>query len=72
MEILIYKTNLSSNKKVRSIKSALNNHPDILSWTVDREDIDNVLRIEASESVQEIEFRKLMKRYGIFCEVLPD
>jgi len=72
MEILIYKTNLSSNKKVRHIKSTLNNHPHIVSWTVDREDIDNVLRIEASQSVKEKEFRELMKRFGIFCEALPD
>lgn len=72
MELLIYKTNLRSNKKVRSIAPTLNRHPDILRWTVDREDIDNVLRIEAAESVQEKEFKSLMKQFGIYCEDLPD
>ena len=60
MELLIYRTNLNSNKKVRYVKSALNSHPDIINWTVDREDIDNVMRIEASQSVNEIEFKNLM------------
>lgn len=72
MELLIYKTNLSSNKKVRYVKSALNGHPDIINWTVDREDIDNVMRIETAGSVNETAFKDLMKQYGVYCEDLPD
>ncbi len=72
MELLIFKTNLKTRKKVRHIKSILNRHPNIIDWTVDQEDIDNVMRIETIGSIDETDIINLMKPHGVFCEELPD
>ncbi len=49
-EILVFKTDLESEERMEAVKPFLDKHPGILRWTVDRHDIDKVLRIE-SENV---------------------
>ena len=51
MNILIFRTNIKTKKKVKAVKPLFNNHPVITAWSIDIEDIDNVLRIEAQEQV---------------------
>ena len=68
MKLLIFRT----DKKVKAIKSLFRDHPVILDWSIDTEDIDNVLRIEATESLHEGDVISLVKTYGFHCEVLPD
>ena len=46
-KILVFKTNLETEDGIRAVSSVLNDHPGIFKWTVDRWDVDNVLRIEA-------------------------
>ncbi|HTD41124.1 MAG TPA: hypothetical protein VK671_10925 [Mucilaginibacter sp.] len=48
MEVLVFKTNVTSKKKVSEISSLLTSFPAIQQWNFDLEDCDKVLRIEAS------------------------
>ncbi|WP_262509407.1 hypothetical protein [Urechidicola croceus] len=41
-------------------------------WTIDQEDIDNVLRIKATDNLNENVVIELIKTKGFYCDVLPD
>ena len=68
----ILRTDIKTKKKVKEIKPVLNNHPFILNWTVDLEDVDNVLRIESMSDLYEKDVIGLVRENGFFCESLPD
>ena len=70
MELLIFQTDIKSKNKVKSIEPILNNHSDILKWTIDLEDIDNVLRIEATTNLLEAEVIDLIKDKGFYIQTL--
>jgi|TARA_R110000851_G_scaffold144049_1_gene283088 hypothetical protein len=70
MELLIFQTDIKSRNKVKSIEPILNNHSDILKWTIDLEDIDNVLRIEATTNLLEEEVIDLIKDKGFYIQTL--
>ena len=72
MELLLFRTDIKSKKKVKSLKSMFNNHNDILDWSVDLEDIDNVLRIEATVNVTEDDIVQLVKDNGFYIKTLTD
>jgi len=48
MEILVFKTNVTSKRKVSKVKSLLTSVAAIKQWNFDLEDCDKVLRIEAN------------------------
>ncbi|MCX2681617.1 hypothetical protein OOZ15_16820 [Galbibacter sp. EGI 63066] len=72
MKLLIFRTDIKTKKKVKSLKPILKNQSTITEWTVDTEDIDNVLRIEAKETLTEKEVIHLLKKNGYYCEPLLD
>lgn len=72
MNLLIFRTDIKSKNKVKTIKPILNNHPTISEWSVDLEDIDNVLRIEAQDDLSEKDIIHMIKKCGFYCEMLPD
>lgn len=72
MEVLILKTNISSYKKAKRLLPIFNSHPFIKRWSVDTEDIDNVLRIEVAEKQNDHEIIEIVKDQGFYCESLPD
>lgn len=72
MKLLIFKTNIGTKNKLKTVKSLFNNHATIKRWTVDMEDIDNVLRIEAIEPLAERDVIDLINARGLRCEVLTD
>ncbi|MDT7832899.1 hypothetical protein RQM59_10945 [Flavobacteriaceae bacterium S356] len=72
MELLILKTDISSNEKIKRLLPIFNSHPIIRRWSVDTEDIDNVLRIEVAEKRNDMEIIKIVKDQGFYCESLPD
>ena len=72
MKILIFKTDIQTKQKVNIVKPLFNKHPSIIVWSVDTEDIDNVLRIEAADDMVEGEVIELVEPTGLHCEVLPD
>jgi len=49
MEILVFKTNVTSRKKVSMIAPLLTSFPTIRQWNFDLDDRDKVLRIESTE-----------------------
>ncbi|WP_106790843.1 hypothetical protein [Aquimarina sp. Aq78] len=72
MELLIFRTDIKSKKKVKSLKPVLNNHSDIIKWSIDLEDIDNVLRIEATTNLSEVDVIDLVQIQGFFIKILSD
>ncbi len=72
MELLLFRTDIKSKKKVKSLKPTFNNHSEIIKWSIDLEDIDNVLRIEATEKLSEQDVIKLVQLKGFYIKILPD
>lgn len=72
MQLLLFKTNITSQRKIKTVKPLFKNIPAVIDWNIDTEDIDNVLRIEASEQLSEKEVIQLIQTQGFFCEVLED
>jgi tRNA G26 N,N-dimethylase Trm1 len=70
MNVIVLKTNIQTKKKVKSLIPAFNNHAGIKRWNVDTEDVDKVLRVEADQSLQEIEIIQLIHSHGFSCEEL--
>jgi len=71
MELYIFKTNIQSQEKALALNPLFEKHPVIKRWTVDTEDIDKVLRIEAQDQLAEGEFMNGLKQAGYQCEVMP-
>ena len=70
MNILIFKTDLKTKKTIKMVRPIFNNNSMITKWTVDNEDIDNVLRIEAHNGLNEEDIIFLMKTHDLYCEDL--
>jgi len=70
MKVLIFQTNIDSPLNVDAIQPLFNNHSHILNWSIDTEDIDNVLRIEAHDNLHETDIIKLMTTQGYYCDDL--
>lgn len=72
MKLLIFKTNIESYERIAMVNTILAGSPQVQSWSVDTEDIDNVLRIEADNEATESLFAELIEATGLECEALPD
>lgn len=70
--VLVLKTNITSKRMLQAIQPVFNSHAAIQRWTIDTQDIDNVLRIEAHANLQEVDVVALMRKYGFECEELSD
>ena len=71
MHILVFKTNIASDDAHKIIGTVLDPHPQIVNWTIDKDDVDKVLRIE-SKTNNASEIISNISRLGFFCEELPD
>lgn len=69
--VLVFKTNISNPRQVKSIAATLDRCPEILKWNVDLADIDRVLRIEATHAQCEPVI-ELVTAAGYACEELTD
>ena len=69
MHILIFKTNIRFSKEIKRVEEVFKYIPNVLSWHVDREDVDKVLRIESVTNNKE-EIINLIKQEGYVCEEL--
>ena len=72
MNLLIFRTDIKTKKKLKAIKPLFNNHPVITDWSIDLEDIDNVLRIQVQGDLEEEDIIHLVRMSGFYCEVLDD
>lgn len=69
--ILIFGTNIKTERDKANISTILNNHPEIDQWNVDLEDIDSVLRI-VSPSLNVEKTIKLITEQGFKCSELSE
>lgn len=72
MNVIVLKTNIQSREKAETLIPIFDNHKAINQWTVDTEDIDNVLRIELKEHLDEREIISIINSYGFFGEDLKE
>ena len=70
--ILVFKTGIKTSAMIDIIRPTLDSLPSIHSWSVDIEDIDNVLRIEASDSISEDDIIRSINNSGFYCTPLAD
>ena len=69
MDILVFKTNLSSKNRIRIVGSSLDVHPHIYQWNVDLHDHENILRVVAN-NIEGKEVENLVLSAGYYCEEL--
>ncbi|RIV19035.1 hypothetical protein DYU11_26420 [Fibrisoma montanum] len=69
MNVLVFRTNINSAQRVHQAACRLCKLKGICRWSVDLEDCDCVLRIEA-ETVAEVDVIRVMQKAGLKCEVL--
>lgn len=72
MNILIFKTDLSTDLDVKYVQPIFDSYFSIIDWSVDLEDVDNVLRIVAKDSIKDADIIRLMQANKVICEGLPD
>lgn len=71
LQILVFKTTIKTQEDKEKIAPLLLSLPQIYRWTVDCEDCDCVLRIEA-EGISEEQIIETVQRAGFECEELND
>lgn len=71
-KLLILKTNIQTPQQLREIRPLFQRHPFVIDWSVDTEDVDCVLRIEAFVPLTETKVIQLVEAQGFYCDVLPD
>lgn len=69
-KLLILKTNINTSKKVRTLEDYFNTKSSILKWSIDLEDIDNVLKIRANKNLSENDIINQIKTLGFDCKDL--
>jgi hypothetical protein len=69
--ILVFKTNIRSIRDIKIVEETISQLEGLMRWNVDRDDIDNVLRIETS-CPDPGRIIGLVREAGFFCEELPD
>lgn len=70
MNILVFKTNIDNTEKLASVNNSFSGIPKIYLWSVDMEDIDNVLRVETSGDIAESNIIDLLNEINVYCQDL--
>lgn len=69
MEILVFKTNVSSKRKIDRLRPLLTSIPAIKQWNFDLEDCDKILRIETN-GLRPAYVESLLQTAGFNCREL--
>ncbi|MES2277481.1 MAG: hypothetical protein V4592_15765 [Bacteroidota bacterium] len=69
MEVLVFKTNVTSKKKVSMVAPLLTSFPTIRKWNFDLEDCDKILRIEVT-GLNPGSVEQLLHTSGFNCQEL--
>lgn len=72
IKVLVLKTNIKSELMKKKVEPHFNNHKSIYKWSIDLEDIDKVLRIEACHKLPQIEVLNLISSAGFSGEELTN
>jgi hypothetical protein len=71
MGVYVFKTDINSASLIESVKPLLNSNQYISDWSIDMEDIDNVLRVISAELLEN-EIIQIIISKGFICEALTD
>jgi len=71
MDIHVFKTSINSMELMIELEKKINSTPSIISWSVDIEDIDNVLVVKSND-LNEQDIIDTVESEGFVCEPLPD
>jgi len=67
--VLVFKTNIEKDSDIEGISPVLKSFREIISWSIDNEDVDNVLRIESTEDItNSVEY--ILNSSGYLCAEL--
>lgn len=69
VEVMVFRTNLRFKRDLEFVSPLLNDLPGLKRWTLDREDKDKVLRIEAQSLSPQLCI-DLLTEAGYLCEEL--
>jgi len=69
MEVLVFKTNVTSKKKVSKVSALLTSFPAIVQWNFDLDDCDKVLRVVA-KGINPGSVESLLHNAGFNCQEL--
>lgn len=72
MKLFIYGTDIDTEYKVKSIHKLFHEDKNIIDISIDIEDVDNVLRIEATDYVEENDIINKVEKKGFYCVELVD
>ncbi|WP_347926187.1 hypothetical protein [Pontimicrobium sp. SW4] len=72
MKLLIFRTDIETKKNIKAVKSLFKFQSSIINWSIDIEDVDKVLKVKATEALNENDIKTLIKARGFQCEPLPD
>lgn len=67
--ILVLKSNISTHSDLMQIQQPFNHHPEILTWNVDLDDCDHVIRI-VSPTLTVADIEEIVKSNGYQCSEL--
>ena len=70
MEILVFKTNIHQKNDIENVRNIFSKDKNILAWTIDIEDVDKVLRIEATTVNITGNVEDVLNEAGYFCREL--
>jgi len=69
MDILVFRTNVSHERKIRELTPILDSMDGVIDWNFDLHDCDNILRVVANKThPNQIENQLLQA--GYYCEEL--
>ncbi|MAW96939.1 MAG: hypothetical protein CMF36_05875 [Leeuwenhoekiella sp.] len=72
MEILVFRTSIRTQKDIKAIARILNPHNQILTWSVDLEDWEHILRIEVVSGGIKNEILSRIRSLHFQCQELED
>lgn len=70
MKLIILKTDIQNSSKLEILKRLFRTKKEILDWSIDMEDRDNVLRIQARSNLEEGDIIRMTRAYNLLCEKL--
>lgn len=72
MKLLIFKTNIVNESRIKKVNALLAYNPGLMNWSIDMEDRDKVLRVEAEDQVMESDVMEIVNSWGVECYAMED
>lgn len=72
MKLFIFKTDIDTEQKVSLVNKLFQTDRNIIDISIDIEDVDNVLRLETTDGINEFEIVSRVQNKGFSCVELAD